>query len=398
VAIEHNELQLVWPPALFAAEAAVLLAEDSNDEETLGWLLAEAFADNRAFQLFSELHRQKSWFAISAAMTSLGTAAGTPGLGKPAPAVDPSTELVRELMNSADALPRYRTRRYYSQRHRQQAETPLLTLPDLKTAFAQLVQALEEVGYFEDAFGSQCSDARDDDPAREGQHRLTTALQRNIPLWPLGLYGKPTGIEADWDDDLFFDVVEALHDHVARPRRRYWHEHHREFDYGDYSRRSGQAVYRWRVNELLSRSQVELQLAEHGLDTGFLVQITGDSRDELLDRALTGPQTVDEDGVAHAVTLYRSRGATREDKRSAVLALGRTLEHRRELVRTALGRKDEGALFQIANEFDLRHHNAAQRGDYDEVFLDWVFWCYLSTVELTSRLLDQGASRASAEL
>ncbi|WP_299952614.1 hypothetical protein [uncultured Modestobacter sp.] len=398
MAIEHSELQLVWPPALFAAEAAILLADGSNDEETLGWLLAEAFADNRAFQLFSELHRQKSWFVLSAAMTSLGTAAGTPGLGKPAPAADPATELVRELMHSADALPRYRIRRYYSQRHRQQAEAPLLTLPDLKTGFAQLVRELEDVGYFEDAFGSQCSDARDDDPAREGQRRLTTALQCDAPLWPLGLYGKATGIESDWDEDLFFDVVEALHDHVARPRRRYWHDHHREFDYGDYSRRSGQAVYRWRVNELFSRSQVELHLAEHGSDTGFLVQITGDSRDELFDRALTGPDIVDQDSVAHAVTLYRSRGATREDKRSAVLALARTLEHRRELVRTALGRKDEGALFQIANEFDLRHHNTARRGNYDEVFLDWVFWCYLSTVDLTSRLLNQAASRASAEL
>jgi hypothetical protein len=28
-----------------------------------------------------------------------------------------------------------------------------------------------------------------------------------------------------------------------------------------------------------------------------------------------------------------------------------------------------------------------QRGDYDPVFLDWVFWWYLATVELTDRLL-----------
>ena len=46
---------------------------------------------------------------------------------------------------------------------------------------------------------------------------------------------------------------------------------------------------------------------------------------------------------------------------------------------------DEGALFQIANQFDLRHSGERQRPHYQDSYLDWVFWWYLATVELTDR-------------
>lgn len=52
-----------------------------------------------------------------------------------------------------------------------------------------------------------------------------------------------------------------------------------------------------------------------------------------------------------------------------------------------LGTPDEGALFHIANKFAIRHQNKQQLGDYDPAFLDWVFWWYLGTVELTNRII-----------
>lgn len=96
--------------------------------------------------------------------------------------------------------------------------------------------------------------------------------------------------------------------------------------------------------------------------------------------------------VRHAIALYRSRDASPESKRSAIFNLGRVLEERRALIKDQLG-KDEGALFEIANRFDLRHRRADQRGEYDEAFLDWIFWWYLGTVELTNELI-RAKSRA----
>ena len=87
------------------------------------------------------------------------------------------------------------------------------------------------------------------------------------------------------------------------------------------------------------------------------------------------------------MALFRSRGVTREDKRSAAVALARVLEDRRDLLKAELLSKDEGSLFQIANQFDVRHRRADQRPNYDEAYLDWIFWWYLATVELTDRLL-----------
>ncbi|PRX43016.1 hypothetical protein B0I32_16212, partial [Nonomuraea fuscirosea] len=63
------------------------------------------------------------------------------------------------------------------------------------------------------------------------------------------------------------------------------------------------------------------------------------------------------------------------------------LEKRRQLIRDELGKPDEGALFEIANRYALGHRRADQRGDYDPLFLDWIFWWFLATVELTNRLI-----------
>lgn len=47
----------------------------------------------------------------------------------------------------------------------------------------------------------------------------------------------------------------------------------------------------------------------------------------------------------------------RRSKRSAIVTLAGILEERRALLKDRLG-KDEGALFEIANRYDLRHRKA----------------------------------------
>lgn len=76
-----------------------------------------------------------------------------------------------------------------------------------------------------------------------------------------------------------------------------------------------------------------------------------------------------------------------EDKRSACITLAGVLEARRALLKAELLSKDESALFQIANGFAIRHQRADQRPNYDEAYLDWLYWWYLATIELTNQLL-----------
>jgi len=151
-------------------------------------------------------------------------------------------------------------------------------------------------------------------------------------------------------------------------------------------------LYRWKTNQLLDLCAVRLRLATEGEDTGRLVARTDEARGELLDRLLTNAGPAVSERISHAIALFRARDATIEDKRSAAIALAGILEERRPLLRERLFRKDEGALFQIANEFDIRHRSASQKSDYDPAFLDWIFWWYAGTVELTESLLAQRRS------
>lgn len=179
-----------------------------------------------------------------------------------------------------------------------------------------------------------------------------------------------------------------MHDLVERPRYRWWHDYSRcGWHYEDFAIAPGRALYRWQVDRLLTRFQVGLQLADSGEDVGRLVRVAGDERDQLVQAVLRTTNQDDRVEVQHAVALFRGRTASREGRRSAVVALARVLEHRKRLLKKELLSKDESALFHIANQFDLRHRDHEQQGDYDAAFLDWVFWWYLATVDLVDQLL-----------
>ena len=194
----------------------------------------------------------------------------------------------------------------------------------------------------------------------------------------------------------FCDLIEAFDDLVARPRTRWWHSFHEGWDYGDFARVPGQALYRWKVNTLLDRSELDLGLATDGEDAGRLVHAICDQRTHLVSTVLATAAAADRAAAEHAIALQRARDASTEDRCSAIIALAGILESRRGLIHRRLSRKDEDALFGIANQFDLRHRDARQRRDYDPAFLDWLFWWYLATVELTDRLIARTQPNAHA--
>jgi hypothetical protein len=146
------------------------------------------------------------------------------------------------------------------------------------------------------------------------------------------------------------------------------------------------------VNSILGRNGFDLRLAADGEDAGRLVVATGDARDDLLERSISA-QSAEADDVRHAIRLFRARNSTRVEKRSAAVVLAGILENERDLLDEKLLSKDEGALFTIANKFAIRHQNASQQPDYDDAYLDWIFWWYLATVELVRALRGREADQ-----
>ena len=59
--------------------------------------------------------------------------------------------------------------------------------------------------------------------------------------------------------------------------------------------------------------------------------------------------------------------------------------------------KDENDLFNIANNFGIRHHNDKQKTGYDAaLWLSWMFYFYLATIHVVVRKLKPPEDRPSS--
>ena len=356
--LDLTDYELVWPPGLFTAEAQRILGRPGLGQQAIDLLLREAFRDENAAEDVSAL-------------------AGISGFGSEH---HPSlSDVMAELTGRADHIRRSSAPRpYWPQRHGQVAPGLYLDAPGARQGFADLIEELEGRGYLDQVFPRPCVDDHggpDVDPSAELEKRL------GIPgLWPLA--------PQDWDDDTFYGLIEVYHDLVSRPRIRQYHDYGQcGWHYSHFATTTAREVYRWKVNALLAAAGIGYRLAGDGEDRGRLVEIFDDGRAALVSASIDNVQPDVAGRVRHAIALFRGRTATAEDKRSAAITLAGILEERRQLIKDELMTGDEGALFQIANNFAIRHRNQKQRGDYDPVFLDWIFWWYLGTIELTNRIL-----------
>jgi hypothetical protein len=94
--------------------------------------------------------------------------------------------------------------------------------------------------------------------------------------------------------------------------------------------------------------------------------------------------------VMAAIERWRRRHATLDDKKEAVRLLADVFEWLRDTKRlqAVLVRKDESDLFNIANNFAIRHHEQSQKANYDQaIWYNWMFHFYLATYHAVIRLL-----------
>lgn len=358
--LDVADYELAWPPDLFAAEARRLLGRPRLGRPSVDLLLREAFRDeNVAEDLTTSLTSTDPW-----------------GAGVKSPSL---REMLSELAETAHHLRQSAAPRpYWPQRQGQQAPGSYLDVPGVRRTFASLVDDLERQGYLDQVFPRPCVD---DQEMREPDHAAELEKRLGIGgLWPL--------TPDKWDDSTFYGLVEVYHDLVSRPRERHYHDYGMcGWHYSHFSATAGREVYRWKVNELLQVGSIGYRLADSGEDQGRLVAIFDDGRAALLAEAISQAPPDTATRVQHAIALFRRRDATVEDKRSALITLAGILEERRQMIKAELGSADEAALFQIANKFSIRHQNKDQQANYDPAFLDWMFWWYLGTVELTNRIL-----------
>lgn len=389
---------LRWPRELFVLEAKSLLTVAPMSSSTkgswvgeVGLLLTEAFASEVPVQDFHAL--DSGWGVSSLQPTPEDDPWGSPA-SRSRKSTFPEHEFLERLVKAAPQLrEQHAPRAYYSKRMSIPTAAAQPAEPDFETAQREWVFAIEDFqarGYLEKAAPDPCVD--DDYPSESPDKVLD-----NLIADQLGSRGLWSPRPPAWEKATFFDLIEIFHDLVARPRQRYLHGYNGcGWHYSVFTPQPAQILYRWTVNRILARNGIEERLAKSGEDPGRLVTGTDAARAALVETALNTPDPARKASVAHAIALFRSRSATIDEKRSACIALAGLLEERRGLLKQELFSADEGALFTIANQFGIRHRNAKQQVDYDAAYLDWIFWWYLATNELTNRLLTKQTNDAAA--
>lgn len=149
----------------------------------------------------------------------------------------------------------------------------------------------------------------------------------------------------------------------------------------------GQAEFRSKMTELLNSYGPGYELSP----TGEILELASPGVEPLLTTELPIRDSNIQGCVASAIAKFRRYRSSVEERRDAVRDLADVLEYLRPQLKLVLDRQDESDLFNIANNFGIRHHNPQQKINYDQsILLSWIFYFYLATVHATVRMLDRG--------
>jgi hypothetical protein len=351
---------LKWPRPLFTWEAKRVAAlDDLVLADAIKLLVDEALAGNEVLDDLRDL-------------TNL-----PPAVWTDTPAVSMRRWLEELLQDNLRLVSRSEPT-YFAEREGLVYGDAFAGLTRLVEAVAALVGDMQEHGYFPDALPRNCYDNETDYNVVSRKLRSATKLPID---WPM-----VRSEEDEIPEGALFTLIEYFHDQAQRPRAVEREHTYCGSHYGRHNVESGGVVYRWRMNGLLEEHKIGYRLGATGLEKGRLIRRFESPISDLADRQVAQREAQPQDQVAYAIREFRSRGAGIIQKRSAIRSLSHTLEPRRTEVREALVKGDESDLFFMVNKFSIRHNKDADRDDYGEEFLDWLFWMHLATIELLERL------------
>lgn len=278
-------------------------------------------------------------------------------------------------------------RRYYSERTGSAPPRAGFDLDELKRFFVSSYVGLVEEGLFQEWFGYACVD----------RGVVDGKAGRDVPLFVYRKLRK-TGI---WpfdqniyvcEEDEIFDVIEFLFDHASAGVDGVHHQfndcgwHYERFD-----KTGGQARFRVVMNEILVDYGNGFELSVDG----EILRLAEEGLAPLLNASLPSSDLKNVTArVDSAVLKFRRRSSTGTDRRDAARDLADVLEYLRAEAKKVLTSDDERDLFNLANNFGIRHHKHGQKTDYDQgIWLSWIFYYYLATIHACVRLINKSQEK-----
>lgn len=278
-----------------------------------------------------------------------------------------------------------RTTPYYSVRTGKNPLARNFDLESLRELFKTLFTYFEEKGYFQEAFGYYCVD-NGDVPGTLG-HNLAGALLLELRKKDLTPIHEKI---ATYSEDDLFDIIEFLYEHCSKPieeEGRYHSFSNCGWHFFKFQRDPGRVEFRERINKLLALYENGYELSVEG----EILALADNGLEGLFEALLpkVDPENIEARVVAAQVKFRRHR-ASIDDRRDAIRGLADVLEYLRPRLKKVLINKDESDLFDIANNFGIRHHNSKQKTEYNKpIWYSWIFYYYLATIHAAVRLIKQ---------
>lgn len=265
-------------------------------------------------------------------------------------------------------------RDYYSVRTGKHPDGKRYSFDILKRLLKDIYTDFRREGYFDEYFGFYCIDS-EYVPGKLGpeiEAKVFRALKKES-LYPFD------GKFLSYTEEDTFDVLEFLFDNISRPLKGEYHSwnncgmHWSEFD-----KKEGEISFLNAVNEALMDYSDGFQLSENG----EILILGEEGLKEIFNAKVEtdDPENIDSK-IQAAIKRFRYHRSSIEERKNAVRELFDVLEYLKSKTKNVLNKKDESDLFNIANNFGIRHHNASQKTDYDElIWLSWMFYFCLSTI------------------
>lgn len=267
-------------------------------------------------------------------------------------------------------------RDYYSSRIKTVDTERLINFEVLKRIFLITLKKIRDEEYFIKYLGIDSFTGSTTGELGNVKDELYVRLRKEN-LYPVEEY-----IDEYSEEDLF-DMVEFLHDCCSKMTRGnfYCSGSYYHIEYDDFE---GRKYYRELLNPILAQYKEGFEISENGE-----ILMLGDSGFSTLFEA--DIPTDDEVNIKRkmdaAILKFRKYSSTIEDKRDAIRDLADVLEFIRPTIKAHLTEKDESDIFNIANNFGIRHHNSKQQTNYDKgVWYSWIFYYYLATLHAVLRI------------
>ncbi len=271
-------------------------------------------------------------------------------------------------------------REYYSVRTGKMAPDQKMNFDVLKKFFLIVYNKLYKDGYFQKYFGIDCNDGYMEGELGEDIDSIIYVNLRKENLLPI-----PSKIAEYTEDDLF-DIIEFLHDHSSKGLNGFYHTWNNcGYHYQEFNDQEGQKHFREVINPLLKEYLNGFEIS----DNGEILMLSDTGLSTLFEANIPTTDNINiKDRINLSILKFRRHKSTLDDRKEAIRELADVLEYLRPEIKKYLTKQDENDIFNIANNFGIRHHNNDQKTDYDKaVWYSWIFYFYLATIHSVLRLI-----------